>query len=60
MPIYEITRDEITSIPRTNFAATGLSERNDLQRLGDPPDKQEKATQTVLEQAEVLSQMWAA
>jgi type I restriction enzyme R subunit len=25
-----------------------------------PPDKQEKATQTVLEQAEVLSQEWAA
>jgi type I restriction enzyme, R subunit len=24
-----------------------------------PPDKQEKATQTVLEQAEVLSALWA-
>jgi type I restriction enzyme R subunit len=24
-----------------------------------PPDKQEKATQTVLEQAEVLSGIWA-
>ena len=24
-----------------------------------PPDKQEKATQTVLEQAEVLSEIWA-
>jgi len=29
-----------------------------LRRYGYPPDKQEKATQTVLEQAEVLSQEW--
>jgi hypothetical protein len=29
-------------------------------RSGYPPDKQEKATQTVLEQAEVLSEVWAA
>jgi len=28
--------------------------------VAHPPDKQEKATQTVLEQAEVLSQEWAA
>jgi type I restriction enzyme R subunit len=31
-----------------------------LKKHGYPPDKQEKATQTVLEQAEVLSQAWAA
>jgi type I restriction enzyme R subunit len=30
-----------------------------LRKYGYPPDKQEKATQTVLEQAEVLSEMWA-
>lgn len=30
-----------------------------LRRYGYPPDKQEKATQTVLEQAEVLSAQWA-
>jgi type I restriction enzyme, R subunit len=30
-----------------------------LRKHGYPPDKQEKATQTVLEQAEVLSQQWA-
>ena len=30
-----------------------------LRRYGYPPDKQEKATQTVLEQAEVLSEGWA-
>ena len=31
-----------------------------LRRHGYPPDKQEKATRTVLEQAEVLSAAWAA
>jgi type I restriction enzyme R subunit len=30
-----------------------------LRKYGYPPDKQEKATLTVLEQAEVLSQQWA-
>ena len=29
-----------------------------LRKHGYPPDKQEKATQTVLEQAEVLSEGW--
>jgi len=31
-----------------------------LRKHGYPPDKQEKATQTVLEQAELLSREWAA
>jgi type I restriction enzyme R subunit len=31
-----------------------------LRKHGYPPDKQEKATQTVLEQAELLSGGWAA
>jgi len=31
-----------------------------LRKHGYPPDKAEKATQTVLEQAEVLSEIWAA
>ena len=31
-----------------------------LRKHGYPPDKQEKATQTVLEQAEVLSEFWVA
>ncbi|MGH8577707.1 MAG: DUF3387 domain-containing protein, partial [Gammaproteobacteria bacterium] len=30
-----------------------------LRKYGYPPDKQEKATQTVLEQAEALSRQWA-
>jgi type I restriction enzyme R subunit len=34
--------------------------RRILRRYGYPPDKQEQATQTVLEQAEVLLQAWAA
>jgi type I restriction enzyme R subunit len=31
-----------------------------LRKHGYPPDKQEKATRTVLEQAEVLSEIWAS
>jgi len=31
-----------------------------LRKHGYPPDKQEKATETVLQQAEVLSNHWAA
>lgn len=31
-----------------------------LRRYRYPPDRQERATQTVLEQAEVLSELWAA
>ena len=31
-----------------------------LRKYGYPPDKQEKATQTVLAQAEPLSEGWAA
>jgi type I restriction enzyme R subunit len=31
-----------------------------LRKYGYPPDKQEKATLTVLEQAEALSEEWAA
>jgi Domain of unknown function (DUF3387)/HsdM N-terminal domain len=31
-----------------------------LRKYGYPPDKQEKAAQTILEQAELLSQEWAA
>ena len=34
--------------------------RRILRKYGYPPDKQEKATVTVLEQAEVLSEGWAA
>ncbi len=40
--------------PRTFNYGGGTSKH------GYPPDKQEKATRTVLEQAEVLSAGWAA
>jgi type I restriction enzyme, R subunit len=33
--------------------------RRTLRRHGYPPDKQEKATQTVLEQAELIAKDWA-
>ena len=33
--------------------------RRILRKYGYPPDKQEKTTQTVLEQAEVFSEGWA-
>ena len=34
--------------------------RRILRKHGYPPDKQERATMTVLEQAEVLSEGWVA
>jgi type I restriction enzyme, R subunit len=34
--------------------------RSILRKYKYPPDKQEKATQTVLEQAALLSEAWAA
>ncbi|HWO99304.1 MAG TPA: type I restriction enzyme endonuclease domain-containing protein [Methylococcus sp.] len=36
-----------------------MVKRRILRKHGYPPDKQEKATQTVLEQAELLSGEWA-
>ncbi len=36
-----------------------VSVKRILRKYGYPPDKQEKATQLVLEQAEVLSAEWA-
>ena len=39
----------------------GLTDKNTRpHKHGYPPDKQEKTTQTVLEQAAVLSEAWAA
>jgi type I restriction enzyme R subunit len=36
-----------------------LAVKKILKKYGYPPDKQEKATQTVLEQAEVIAKDWA-
>jgi type I restriction enzyme R subunit len=41
-------------------AYLGVLVKRILKRHGYPPDKQEKATETVPEQPEVLSQAWAA
>jgi type I restriction enzyme R subunit len=43
-----------------NFRMLRVLVKRILRRHGYPPDKQEKATQTVLEQAELLSAEWVA
>ena len=47
------------TIRETSRARLRVLVRRTLRRYGYPPDKQEKATDTVLEQAEVLSADWA-
>jgi restriction endonuclease S subunit len=56
---------ELGEIPAGWFERRYENERESrtltiLRKYGYPPDKQEQATQTVLEQAEVLSHIWAA
>jgi hypothetical protein len=48
---------EIAGRPRAGIEGHGEAH---LQEIRYPPDKQEKATRTVLEQAEVLCRDWAA
>ena len=67
--LREIARDLVDSVRRN--VAIDWTIREDvraflrsrvkriLRKHGYPPDKQEKATQTVLEQAELLSERWA-
>jgi hypothetical protein len=33
MPLYELTRESLTQIPRANMQGQSFSEREDLQRL---------------------------
>ena len=47
------------TVPENVRAQLRVIVKRILRKYGYPPDKQEKATQTVLEQAEVLSEMWA-
>ena len=47
------------TIRETTRAKLRVLVRRMLRKYGYPPDMQEKATQTVLEQAEVLSEGWA-
>ena len=46
------------SAPRKG-ASPDISSERLIRKYGYPPDKQETATRTVLEQAEVLSAGWA-
>jgi len=50
----------ITGTPEKRLSHLRVLVKRILRKHGYPPDKQEKATQTVLEQAEVLSAQWAA
>lgn len=49
-----------TTIDWTLKAKLRVMVKRILRRYGYPPDKQEKATLTVLEQAELLCKDWAA
>lgn len=60
--LVEIVRKNTTidwSVRETVRAKLRVLVKRILRHRGYPPDKQEKATQTVLEQAEVIAQDWA-
>ena len=60
--LVETVRRNVTidwTIRETTRARLRVLVRRMLRKYGYPPDMQEKATQTVLEQAEVLSEGWA-
>ncbi|WP_298615010.1 type I restriction enzyme endonuclease domain-containing protein [uncultured Thermosynechococcus sp.] len=52
--------ERFTADAKNRFLGDEMVQDAVLRKYGYPPDKQEKATQTVLEQAEVLSAEWAA
>ncbi|MGH8699973.1 MAG: type I restriction endonuclease subunit R, partial [Burkholderiales bacterium] len=61
--LVETVRKNVTidwTIRETVRAQLRVFVKRILRKHGYPPDKQEKATQTVLEQAEVLSEVWAS
>ena len=60
MLIDGVTVEHRTSDGRIRGAQLRVLVRRVLRKHGYPPDKQEKAALTVLEQAEVLSEGWAA
>ena len=60
--LVQTVRNNVTidwTIRETTRAKLRVLVRRMLRKYGYPPDMQEKATQTVLEQAEVLSEGWA-
>ena len=50
----------VTAVTESVVEDAALDWSRILRKHGYPPDRQEKATRTVLEQAEVLSGGWAA
>lgn len=52
-------RDRRLDAPGNVRAQLRVLVKRVLRKYGYPPDKKEKATQTVLEQAEALSEAWA-
>ncbi len=61
--LVEAVRNNVTidwAVKESARAKMRTIVRRLLRKYGYPPDKQEKATQTVLEQAELLCHNWAA
>ncbi len=61
--LVETVRNNVTidwTLRETVRAQLRVLVKRILRKHGYPPDKQEQATRTVLEQAEVLSEGWAA
>jgi type I restriction enzyme R subunit len=60
--LVEMVRNNVTidwTVRETVRARLRVMVKRILRRHGYPPDKQEKATQTVLEQAELIAADWA-
>ena len=60
--LVETVRDNVTinwTLRENVRAQLRVLVKRILRKHGYPPDKQEQATKTVLEQAEVLSEQWA-
>jgi type I restriction enzyme, R subunit len=61
--LVESVRKNLTidwSVKESSRAKLRVIIRRLLRKYGYPPDKQEKATQTVLEQAELLCKDWVS
>ena len=61
--LVEIVRNNVTidwTVRENVRAKLRVLVKRILRKHGYPPDKQEKATQTILEQAEVLSELWVS
>ena len=62
LELHRSIRNSITidwTVRENIRAGMRVKVRRILRKYGYPPDKQEKATETVIEQAETLSEIWA-